>query len=182
MLSNSGQKLVEDNIGLAYSFVNKIKDKYINIIEYDDMIQLASLGLCTAADTFDPSKGYTFSTYAYPCMLNTVMAYARSYLSRGRSDICVVSLDEYLVPKDEESIDDNLNRSNVLSSELSTEDEVVSRINIQQCLSQISERDKEIIIHRIRTGDSERACGRKFGVSQTTSSKIFKRFKKMLEG
>ena len=181
MLTNSQQKLVEDNIKLAYSFVNKIKDKYINIIEYDDLVQLASLGLCAAADKFDPSTGYTFSTYAYPCMLNAIMTYTRSYLSRGRSDICVVSLDEYLVPKDEEDSDDSFNRSDVLASKLSTEDEVVSRINIEQCLSQISERDREMIVHRIRTGDSERACGRKFGVSQTTSSKIFKRFKKMLE-
>ena len=67
MLSKEQQKLVEDNIKLV-SFVIKLHDVEFN----QDLYQQGCLGLCKAAKTFDPSKGFTFSTYATKGIWNEI--------------------------------------------------------------------------------------------------------------
>ena len=53
--------LVRHNVRL----VSKVARNYTNIAEYDDMMQEGILGLQKAVETFDPSKGNKFCTYAY---------------------------------------------------------------------------------------------------------------------
>lgn len=53
--------LVKSNIGLVVN----ISKKYVNFnLEYADVFQIGCLGLIHAIDKFDPSKDYSFSTYA----------------------------------------------------------------------------------------------------------------------
>jgi len=63
MMTTEQTKLAEDNHNLIYSFLNKynLKSDY-----YGD----AGIGLCKAAMTYDKSKKFAFSTYAYKCMFN----------------------------------------------------------------------------------------------------------------
>jgi RNA polymerase sigma-B factor len=44
---------------------------------YDDLVQVASLGLLKAIDRFDPHNGATFSSYALPTMLGELRRYFR---------------------------------------------------------------------------------------------------------
>lgn len=55
-------ELVEANLGLA-SYVAK---KYIGLggLEYEDLVSEGYFGLLAAAERFDPTRGYKFSTYA----------------------------------------------------------------------------------------------------------------------
>ncbi|MGF0040245.1 SigB/SigF/SigG family RNA polymerase sigma factor [Peptoniphilaceae bacterium SGI.131] len=52
--------------------------KYINKgIEYDDLYQVASLGLILALDRFNIDKGYEFSSYATPTIVGEIKRYFR---------------------------------------------------------------------------------------------------------
>ncbi|MBQ7122213.1 MAG: sigma-70 family RNA polymerase sigma factor [Clostridia bacterium] len=62
-------KLVEDNLGLVYACANRFKGRGA---EYDDMFQAGCVGLIKAADNFDASRGFSFSTYAVPVILGEI--------------------------------------------------------------------------------------------------------------
>ena len=79
-LTPEKQKLVEDNVRLAYSFVGRhYRDKYQALGEYEDVVQEAVIGLIRAANTYDSRKGYTFATYACRCMETHLATIAKSY-------------------------------------------------------------------------------------------------------
>lgn len=56
---------IENNLGLARSFAISYTNKYkLRVLTKEDLIQEATIGLIKAADKFDGSMGYKFSTYA----------------------------------------------------------------------------------------------------------------------
>ena len=54
-------RLVEANMRLV---INVARTYHNCLIPFEDLIQEGAIGLMTAAERFDPSKGYRFSTYA----------------------------------------------------------------------------------------------------------------------
>lgn len=62
-------KLVENNLGLVHSCANRFRGRGA---EYDDLFQAGCIGLIKAADNFDESRGFSFSTYAVPVILGEI--------------------------------------------------------------------------------------------------------------
>ena len=60
-------------------------------MEYDDLFQAGCIGLIKAADRFDPSLGYKFSTYAVPLILGEMRRLFRDggavKISRGLKEL-----------------------------------------------------------------------------------------------
>lgn len=54
-------RLVEANMRLV---INIAKNYHNPLVPFEDLVQEGAIGLMTAAERFDPSKGYRFSTYA----------------------------------------------------------------------------------------------------------------------
>lgn len=46
-------------------------------IDYDDIFQVASIGLIYAIDRYDPTKGYEFSSFATPTIIGEIKKYFR---------------------------------------------------------------------------------------------------------
>ncbi len=62
-------KRVESNLGLVHACANRFKGRGV---EYDDLFQAGCVGLIKAADNFDESRGFSFSTYAVPVILGEI--------------------------------------------------------------------------------------------------------------
>lgn len=54
-------RLVESNMRLV---INIAKSYHSALVPFEDLVQEGAIGLMTAAERFDPTKGYRFSTYA----------------------------------------------------------------------------------------------------------------------
>lgn len=68
-LKEKRNKLVEDNLGLVYSCAKRFKGRGA---EYEDLVQAGCVGLIKAADNFDETRGFSFSTYAVPVILGEI--------------------------------------------------------------------------------------------------------------
>lgn len=65
----SRNEMIEKNLGLVHSCANKFRGRGA---EYDDLFQAGCVGLIKAADNFDESRGFSFSTYAVPVILGEI--------------------------------------------------------------------------------------------------------------
>ena len=71
---NAKALLVEDNMPLIKSIVKRFRR---NNVEYDDLIQLGSLGLVKAINNFRSEFGVKFSTYAVPMIVGEIKRFLR---------------------------------------------------------------------------------------------------------
>lgn len=67
--SSGRESLINENLGLVHACANKFRGRGT---EYDDLFQAGCVGLVKAADNFDPSRGFAFSTYAVPVILGEI--------------------------------------------------------------------------------------------------------------
>lgn len=105
MTSEEKNKLAEENLGLVYLVVNK-EFTYEKTTESDreNYIEEGMIGLAKAINTFNPSKGAKFSTYAYTCIKFEINSYVRKRktLKRKVEYTCKNSIDDYI--EDEEGL------------------------------------------------------------------------------
>lgn len=66
--------LIEEHLYIAEILAKKYTNRGI---EYDDIFQVASLGLIYAVDRFDPSKGFEFSSFATPTIIGEIKKHFR---------------------------------------------------------------------------------------------------------
>lgn len=67
-------KLIEKNLYIAEILAKKFIGKGI---DYDDIFQIASLGLILAVERYEPSRGFKFSSFATPTILGEIKRYFR---------------------------------------------------------------------------------------------------------
>ena len=63
------EEFIENNLGLVHSICKRFAGRGI---EYDDMYQAGCIGLIKATDSFDKTRGFSFSTYAVPVIMGEV--------------------------------------------------------------------------------------------------------------
>lgn len=71
---SSEEILINENMPLVHSCVRKLKREGI---EYDDLVQLGSIGLIKAIRRFDVKMGVMFSTYAVPLIMGEIKRFLR---------------------------------------------------------------------------------------------------------
>lgn len=72
--SDAENFLVENNIGLVRSVVKRFLSRGC---EYDDLVQIGSIGLLKAIKKFDLSYNVKFSTYAIPMIIGEIKRFLR---------------------------------------------------------------------------------------------------------
>ncbi len=63
------EEMISRNYGLVHACANKFRGRGV---DYDDLFQAGCVGLIKAADNFDESRGFAFSTYAVPVILGEI--------------------------------------------------------------------------------------------------------------
>lgn len=83
MLTDEQRKLVEDNLPLVTYTIKKYYPDFARMpIEYEDLKGYGYYALCNAAETFDESKGFSFSTHA----CSVIRGYLSKELRKLRQD------------------------------------------------------------------------------------------------
>ena len=67
-------EIVKSNMGLVRSIALRFRDRGT---EYEDLVQIGSIGLMRAARSFDFSYGCMFSTYAVPLIIGEIRRFLR---------------------------------------------------------------------------------------------------------
>ncbi len=81
-------RLILDHVPLLHHIVGRLGFDGWGRIERDDLLGWGMLGLIEAADSWDPSRGLRFSTYAYPRIRGSILDELRrmDFLPRGRRE------------------------------------------------------------------------------------------------
>ena len=66
---NATEELIRRNYALATSIAKRFCGRGV---EYEDLIQLALIGMLKAIRTFDTERGTAFSTYAVPLIMGEI--------------------------------------------------------------------------------------------------------------
>lgn len=174
---NARNELIEHNLRLVAYIVGK---HYSESRDTEDLISIGTIGLIRAAETFDPSKEISFSTYASTCIKNQIKMYFRKNKHRNSE----------LYLNDPIEIDKNGNEitmADIFSDDVCVDDEVDLKIDKEKLYrfvnSVLDERERRIIVLRyglIVDGTAsrpltQRETARKLGISRSYVSRIEKR-------
>lgn len=174
-MTDTQEKLIVDNYQLVHGFVHKYGQSFGH--EYDESVQIASLGLCYAAIKYDETKS-KFSTYAYKCMMGEFLKLDRLKKAKRR-DFSTISIQTPIQNvKGEESgcLEDIISYDELGFQEIELKDQ------IEYAMSRFSGKKLEIVKYFIENGRcNQKTVAKLFGVSQSYISRVLSRFKKLIE-
>ena len=173
------QKLIEHNLRLVVFISRRFENTGIHL---EDLISIGTIGLIKAINTYRLDKNIKLATYASRCIENEILMYIRK-TSNQKAE---VSLDEPI------NMDYDGNEL-LLSDILGTDENIVTGgleedVDIQilrQALSELPEREREIVQMRYGLGGrkelTQKEVAQKMGISQSYISRLEKRIMQRLK-
>ena len=167
------QHLVEHNLRLVVYISRRFENTGTGL---EDLISIGTIGLIKAIGTYNPDKKIKLATYASRCIENEILMHIRK-ISNQKTE---VSLDEPI------NMDCDGNEL-LLSDILGTEEDLILRpleddvdlCVLRQALSQLPEREKEIVLMRYglegRKELTQKEVAEKMGISQSYISRLEKK-------
>lgn len=162
-ITGEQKQLITDNHNLIYSFLQK------RSLDIEDYYDLAAIGLCKAAKTFEKDKS-AFSTYAFCCMFNEVMHHKRKMKAAmriGQSELIYYD-------NTENNEDGSSSLFDRIHCNTDTEDKIILSLDIERSLKNMNE--KEMIILLMSTqGYKQIQIAKQVKITQAGVSRIKKR-------
>lgn len=166
-------KIIEHNLRL----VSHIIRKYYSSYEYpDELLSVGSLGLIKAVDSFKPTFGTRFATYAARCIQNEILMMFRGKKKRGME----ISINDQIdVDKD----GNPLTYLDIISIPESIESDLDLKVHIEKIRELVDRillpREKEIVILRYGLKGyqprTQREVAKHLGISRSYVSRIEKK-------
>lgn len=129
------EQIILSNYCIVFSVMQKL-----NIpVSDEDMFQTGIIGLLKAINTFDVSKGYQFSTYAFPIVKNEILM---SFRKNKKSVKAAFSLDDNADIGNGKSVP----YSEMISDGKDYEENAVNNMLVQLMFEKLSSREKRIFI------------------------------------
>lgn len=154
------EQVVLNNVGMVGLVL-----KSLNLNTQDeDLYSTGLIGVVKAVNTFNPDKGFTFSTYATQVVRNEILMTLKK-----KRIIPAFSLDKpYQLASG-----DLVNFSEVIADSKGFEEEVVEDMQIKQIFSTLSDREKKIVSLSM-DGKTQRELAEACDISQPQVSRIIK--------
>ena len=167
------QRLVEHNLRLVVYIARRFENTGINL---EDLISIGTIGLIKAIGTYRMEKKIKLATYASRCIENEILMHIRK-IAGQRAE---VSLNE---PINMDCDGNELQLCDILGTE---DDMILGRLEddvdlsiLQQALSQLTEREREIIRMRYglegRKEQTQKEVALVMGISQSYISRLEKK-------
>lgn len=180
MLTDEQRKLVEDNLPLVTFAIKKYYPDFARMpIEYEDLKGYGYYALCIAAETFDTSKGFSFSTHA----CSAIRGYISHVLRKMRQDkrkimLNKLSLDAFYVTQNGAGF----RLMDVIPEKGSPVDEVVDKkIMLTKAFDKIrSMPDGNVILSILTKQVVRKEAEKLIGVSHQTVNNRLKRCKTII--
>jgi len=163
-------ELIVHNLRLVSHIVRKY---YSTAKNQDDLVSVGTIGLVKAVDSFDIKNGARFATYASRCIQNEILMYFRSQKKQSNE----VSINETI---DVDRDGNPLTYIDVISVTDTTDEEIDRIMQTEKAISlvksELSEREREIIVKRFGLGGkkpmTQREIAEEMGISRSYVSRI----------
>ena len=206
----TGNTAIRDKLVEHYMYIAEILSrKFINRgIEYDDIYQVASMGIMYAVERFDPDRGVKFATFATPTVMGEIRNYFRdkgSFIRIPRRLYEMFYKAEQIIARilnisDEDMKKlDNIGDSSFmksleyeayangalsLSDVLGVEDDrflmLENRDFLKSCIEKLGKKERDFIKYRYYDEKSQSEIAQVMGVSQMQVSRMEKNVLKKL--
>lgn len=165
-------KLIEHNLRLVAHIVRKY---YSSNTSEDDLISIGTIGLIKSVDSFNPSNGARFATYAAKCIQNEVLMCFRAQKKLSQE----VSINETI---DTDRDGNVLTYGDIIKCDDTIADDIDTKIKITKAAQYITERldkrEREIIIIRYGLDGNkpvtQREAAERLGISRSYVSRLEK--------
>lgn len=155
------EQMILSNHGIVFSVMKNLSIPLTD----EDMFQTGIIGLLKAINTFDTSKGYQFSTYAFLIVRNELlMAFRKS----KRSVIAAFSLDDNADIGNGESVP----YAEMIADGKDYEENVVNSMFAQQIFERLESREKHIFTMFFIENRTQSEISKALGISQSYVSRI----------
>lgn len=167
------EELVEHNLRLVAHIVKKY---YCKTNDQDDLISIGAIGLIKAVESYKPSKGTRFATYASRCIENEILMYFRS-LKKSANDVYIG-----------DAVDTDKDGNTLSFSEILSDDEDLAGSVELKCKSDVlykavnsvlTDREKKVILLRYGLYGgrplTQRETASRLNISRSYVSRIEKR-------
>lgn len=162
------EQMILSNQGIVFSVMKNLRIPLTD----EDMFQTGTIGLLKAINTFDTSKGYQFSTYAFSIVRNELlMAFRKS----KRSVMAAFSLDDDADIGNGESIP----YAEMIADDKDYEEVVVNSMLAQQIFESLGTREKHIFTMFFVENRTQCEISEALGISQSYVSRIISSMGKM---
>ena len=167
------KKLIEHNLRLVVFIARRFENTGVNL---EDLISIGTIGLIKGVNTYRREKNIKLATYSSRCIENEILMYIRK-ISNQKTE---VSLDEPI------NMDYDGNEL-LLADILGTDEDMILRpledevdlCILRQAVSELPERERQIIYMRFGMGGyqelTQKEVAVKMGISQSYISRIEKR-------
>ena len=175
------EKLILHNLRLVAHIVRKYYGAAKNS---EDLVSIGTIGLVKAVDSFNPTNGARFATYAAKCIQNEILMHFRAQKKLS----CEVSINETI---DVDRDGNPLTYLDIISCEDTIAEDLDTKMHIEHArrllLHVLDGREREILVLRYgldgRAPLAQREVAKRLGISRSYVSRIEKKaLAKMKEG
>ena len=170
-----GNKEVFDNIFMQEE--RQIKDiiKTFHHMEYEDLYQVACIGLLKAIKSYDTSKNIKFNSYMYNVVKNEILMTLRNNNTMKNSNMEEVST--------EAQTTDDLTVMDTLKSDVNIEDEYLIKEEYRELYELIDKyysknEMKRNVMYALLREEKQMDVAEKYGISRAYVNKIYQEFVK----